>query len=341
MTFFNKYARIMRDSGPARFFVPAGLILIVFGVILFGMKTGNYVRTTGRVTAVTAGVPDDNNNATWDIEFTYTADGGRFTGTFAGLTKEYAVGDELEVYYNPENPEQITNTKMGSFLGPVMIVAGLLAGAFGVFRTVKAFQKSKALDAAVPGGGSLSKEAFEGFKSAQDVRELYFLFDGHSLKPGYLIEDKNREVLFEGKMLKNALVGARIFEFSNRVNGRVEEHEVGHTTTQSYSDEAFSVKSSFKFDGQNIWDLIHDRGVRISTDLFAKFPNVAYNVSRNGAPFARVESCGVHVHEEDAAEHKVNVPSGRHYRCWTSSDDLETLFLTVFAFAETEQTVAE
>ena len=340
MNFLNKYAKVMRNSGPARFFVPLGLILIIFGVILLGMKTGGYVRTTGIVTAVTPGVPDDNNDPTYDVEFTYTAEDGKHTGSFSGLGGDYKEGDAIDVFYNPENPSQITNTKAGNFLGPVLLVVGALAIGFGVLKTVQAFRKSRELDAALP-GGDFPKEAFEGFKTAPGVRELYFLFDGHALKPGYLIEDGDRKVLFEGEMLKNALVGARVFEFRNRVSGLTEEHQVGHAVTQTYNDGLFSVKSSFKVDGKNIWDLLHDRGVRISTDLFARFPNVAYDVIRNGAPFARIESCGVHVHEEDAAAHTLNVPSGRHYRCWTSSDDLETLFLTVFAFAETEQTVAE
>ena len=36
----NKFARLMRNTGPARFLVPLGIILIVFGVIMSGMNTG-------------------------------------------------------------------------------------------------------------------------------------------------------------------------------------------------------------------------------------------------------------------------------------------------------------
>ena len=32
MGFENRIARIMRNTGPARFFVPLGIILIVFGI---------------------------------------------------------------------------------------------------------------------------------------------------------------------------------------------------------------------------------------------------------------------------------------------------------------------
>ena len=40
----------MRNTGPARFLIPVGLILIIFGIILLGMKTDNYVETVGKVT---------------------------------------------------------------------------------------------------------------------------------------------------------------------------------------------------------------------------------------------------------------------------------------------------
>lgn len=143
-------------------------------------------------------------------------------------------------------------------------------------------------------------------------------------------------------MTKQALIGARTFEFSNHISGIVEEHEVGHTVTQTYNEELFSAKSWFKFDGKNIWDVLHDRGIRLSTNLHSKFPNCIYDVALNGVPLATIETCGVHVQEDDAAQHKINIPVGRwYYRFWTASSDFDTLFLTIFAISETEQAVVE
>ena len=84
------------------------------------------------------------------------------------------------------------------------------------------------------------------------------------------------------------------------------------------------------------------RGIRIQTNMTSKFPNMVYTIGRNGQFMATVETCGKYVHEEDAAEHKLNIPVGRYYyRVWTNETDLEDLFLTVFAISETEQTVVE
>ena len=94
--------------------------------------------------------------------------------------------------------------------------------------------------------------------------------------------------------------------------------------------------------GENIWDVLHDRGIRIETDLRSKFPKAVYTVSRNGRFFAIIETSSKYVHEEDEAEHKIKVPVGRYYfRCWTNEPDMALLFLTVFAISETDQAVVE
>lgn len=85
---------------------------------------------------------------------------------------------------------------------------------------------------------------FEGFKQAEGVTEYYCRHDGVTLKPGYILEDAARKVLYEGKMTKQALVGARVFEFRNCTNGAVTEHEVGHTITSTYNDNGWPASTS-------------------------------------------------------------------------------------------------
>lgn len=332
----NRFAGFMRNTGPARFFIPFGIILIVFGTILMSFKTDSYLETVGRVTSVSE-YTDTDDNTVYDVDFTYTVEGKQYTGTFDGLTEVFNEGDEIRVYFDPENPENITNSKAG-FLPLIMIAAGIMALVYGIFRTMKAFRKSRELDE-IPKAAAV---VFEGFKKAAGVTEYYCRHDGATLKPGYILEDRERKVLFEGKMVKQALVGARVFEFRDHTKGTVTEHEVGHTLTQSYNDEFFSVSSWFNYDGKNVWDVLHGRGLRMTTNIRSKFPNLIYEVSKDGAPFAIIETSGKYVHEDEAEEHRLNIPVGRYfYRIWTDSGDFETLFLTIFAISETEQTVVE
>ena len=174
------------------------------------------------------------------------------------------------------------------------------------------------------------------------MTEYYCRYDGATLKPGYILEDAARKVLFEGKMTKQAVIGARTYSFIDHTTGRTVEHEVGHTVTQTYNDNGWSASSWFKFDGQNVWDLLHARGLRLKTNVRSKFPNVTYEISSSGLPFAVIETSGKYVHEDEAAEHKLNVPVGRfYYRVWTNTRDFEALFLTIFAISETEQMIVE
>jgi len=340
MAIENKIGRLARNTGPARFFIPVGIVLIIFGAILFGFKTDKYVKTTGTITSVTEGFYDDEQNQQqYDVDFSFDVDGVQHVGTFAGMTGSYKAGDSITVYYDPADPSKTASAKMGSFLPPIMIGVGVLAIAVGVYLTVKSIKKSKALDAAAP---SADKVNFDGFKESEGVTEYYFRWDGNSLKPGYLIEDADRNVLFEGAMTKNALVGARTFTFTDHTTGTVTEHQVSHPVTQTYNDGFFNARGWFKIDGENVWDVIHERGIRISTDLLSKFPNIGYNVAKDGVPFAVIRSTGAYVHEDDEAQHKFVVPMGHmFYRFWTNSRDFESLFLIMFATSDIDQTIVE
>ena len=333
----NKIARFLRNTGPARFFLPLGILLIVVGIFLMTLNTDSYLETVGKVTEVYEH-RNLENSIVYDITFTYTVEGREYTGCFVEMSEEAQIGEEIRVFYSPEDPAQITNSKLGGIIAPIMIGLGVLALGFGVFKTVKSFQKSKALDQVEKAPAVV----FEGFRQAAGVTEYYCRHDGEMLKPGYILEDGARKVLFEGKMTRQALVGARVFEFRNRTNGAVTEHEVGHTVTQTYDDNGWSASSWFKFDGKNVWDELHDRGIRLQTNMRSKFPNITYEVSKDGRAFAILQTSGKYVHEDEAAQHKLNVPVGRYYyRVWTNSRDFETLFLTIFAISETEQAVVE
>jgi len=148
----NKIANIFRESTIASFFIPFGIILIVFGVITFIISTNNkdYIETEASVYKVTlyeeAYTDVDGNyvDATYDITIKYTVDGREYTGEFSGLPK-YNIGDKMKIYYNPEDPSQITQTK--SIILPIAIIlagiASLVGGIISSTNTIKKYKKLK------------------------------------------------------------------------------------------------------------------------------------------------------------------------------------------------------
>ena len=340
MDFFNKLSKFMRNTGPARMLVPMGIFLLIFGILSSSFIGADMVETTGKVISVEEVMGDDNKTE-YDIGVSYTVDGKEYTTTFANLPESRNVGDPITVYYNAENPEMTSNSKGSGLFSIALMAAGVLAIICGIAMTAKAFKKSKELEK-TDLGKDLPAIDFDRFKYDAGTKEIYCLYDGNTLKPGYILEDADRNVLYEGKMTKNSLVGDRVFEFTDHTKGTSSSHQVGHTVTQTFSNEFFSATSWFKFDGKNVWDVLHDRGLRMKTNLFSKFPNLVYEVSKDGGAFARIETSSKYVHEEDEAQHKIAIPVGRYYyRIWTKSTDFETLFLTVFAISETEQTMVE
>ena len=340
----NKLGRFFRATGNLRFFLFLGVILMVMGVLMFIFSPDKYAETTGTVTKVEE---YEDTDAEGDIEtyyreyFTYKVDGKEYENSFEALSKAPAVGSTVKVFYDPADPESISNTKNSRLIGAIMFVVGLAAAGFGIFSGVKNLKKLKAMDEQI-------REANAGEKpvvvvpAKEQMTEYYVLFDGNTFKPGYIVEDRNRSVVFTGEMTKNAAVGPRLFTFTDHVMGRTTEHQVGHTVTQQFNNEFFSMSSYFKFDGQNIWDLLHDKGIRIETDMHSIFPRLRYTVSLYGKFFALIESSSKYVHEEDEAEHKIAIPTGRYFfRCWTNEDNMDLLFLTVFAISESEQAIVE
>jgi hypothetical protein len=328
-----------------RFFLPIGIILIVMGILMLSMTPKSYGETTGIITDAAEYIDTDSEGRSdtyYEAVFTYTVDGVQYENSFSGYAEKPEIGKEIPVFYDPDNPESVSNSKSTGVISVIMIALGVAAAAFGVLSTVRRVRKNRELDEKLKSASGTGEMPVVTPIPKERLTEYYVSFDGNSLKPGYIVEDRSRNVIFTAPMTKNSLVGNRIFTFTDRRLGRTSTHEVGHTVTQSFSNEFFSTDSYFKFDGVNIWDVLHDRGIRIATDLRSKFPKAVYTVSLNGRFFATVETSSRYVHEEDEAEHSVKIPVGRYYfRCWTEEDNIELLFLTVFAISETEQAVVD
>ena len=145
----NKMFTFMRESGPARFLIPTGLILIIFGVIVFVINNNNkdYIKIESTITNVEvyneAYIDSEGNHVdeTYTITVKYTVDGKEYNGTLDNMSK-YNIGDKMTIYYNPKDPSQITQTK-SMILPIVMIIGGIGAFVGGIISAKNAIARYK------------------------------------------------------------------------------------------------------------------------------------------------------------------------------------------------------
>ena len=145
----NKIITIIRESRLARFLFPAGVMLTVFGVIIFVVNSKNqdYIKTEATVTRVEleqeayTDANGNRNEATYLIGLKYSVNGRNYESELGGLSK-MEEGEKMTIYYNPADPSQITQTT--SLILPIaLIAAGLAALAGSGISLANAVKKMK------------------------------------------------------------------------------------------------------------------------------------------------------------------------------------------------------
>lgn len=153
-------------------------------------------------------------------------------------------------------------------------------------------------------------------------------------KQGSVLTDENGNTVYEAKMLKNSLLGGMQFEFVNHLSGKTVQHKVGHTLTTESETNGFTnilaTKSRFKLDGKNVWDVLHEEGIRIDSKLSGGKIGMTYHVSLKGQPLATLETT--------TPGGKSILTSAHCYNVTVDEEKLDLAFLVTFAIARTDQT---
>ena len=145
----NKLAELARESSLARFLIPVGMILIVFGVITsgFAVDTDGYRKTEAVVSRTELVEPESNDgdvhtDALYDVYVKYTVDGKEYEEEF-GLFPGYSEGDEVTISYDPADPAAIAQPGSLALSPVIFIAAGVVMLAGGAVSIVKVVQKQK------------------------------------------------------------------------------------------------------------------------------------------------------------------------------------------------------
>ena len=145
----NKLFTLIRESNTARFLIPLGIGLIIFGIIMFVINSQNqdYIKITSTVSNVELAqeeyIDSDGNpvSATYNVNVKYTVNGKEYEAVLDNVSN-YNIGDEITIYYNPEDPNQITQTK--SLIFPIiLIIGGLAAFIGGIISGINALKRFK------------------------------------------------------------------------------------------------------------------------------------------------------------------------------------------------------
>ena len=143
----NKIAYILRESLVARFLIPAGLMILVFGAVYMRISLQNqhFIETEATVTKVvleeeahrdTDGTMVD---ATYTVTVKHTVDGKEYEGELPGLN-EMQVGEKMKVYYDPDDPTVLTMS-ISRLVPMIMMCAGLAAVIGGIVSAGNAVRK--------------------------------------------------------------------------------------------------------------------------------------------------------------------------------------------------------
>ena len=155
-----------------------------------------------------------------------------------------------------------------------------------------------------------------------------------TIKQAFFLEDKESDIVYEGKMMKFKLLGASPFEFINHITNKTEEHQVGKTVTIEENNgvgliSVLSRKSYFKYDGVKIWDYLHDKGIRIESHLSDDKIGMTHIVSLEGKEIATIAS--------STPKGKSFITTDMYYDITCDEKDLDIVFLVAFSIAKTDQ----
>ena len=146
----NRFAKWMSDYALARFFLPAGLFLLIFGIVLNGIVNDrkSYPQTDAVVTRLELYEPehtedDTHYDATYQIFVRYTVDGKEYE-TELGILTEMEVGSAVRIDYNPDDPTDI-GQPTGVALPIGVMAAGAVFLAVGVVSAVRTAKKNRQL----------------------------------------------------------------------------------------------------------------------------------------------------------------------------------------------------
>ena len=148
----NKFIQLMQATTLGRFLLPAGIIILLFGIFTFDVKDArNFVEVSSVVskTELSQEAYTESNGTRHEAEYNvfvkYSVGGREYESELGIFSGNIKVGDPMKVYYNPEDPGEVVQMRNQALIPYICIGVGALALIGGIISIVKAMQKIKRL----------------------------------------------------------------------------------------------------------------------------------------------------------------------------------------------------
>ena len=114
------------------------IILPIAVMIFMSISTSGYESTTAKVMAVefdpTYIPSDDDTSDKYNVTLAYSVNGAAYTAEIQANMNEYNVGQEVQIKYDPANPNSIS---IGEMSLPIMIAVCAVCVIIGVVVIIK------------------------------------------------------------------------------------------------------------------------------------------------------------------------------------------------------------
>lgn len=124
-------------------FALVGALFIIIGVYacINTFSYDNAISTTGIITRIEK-YRDHDGDTSYDVYVTYEVDNMQYESKLGGYLSSFAVGDEIDIYYDKDNPTEIGNKTVDYFI--VIIPAlGLVFFSIGLFLIISGVKEDK------------------------------------------------------------------------------------------------------------------------------------------------------------------------------------------------------
>lgn len=165
---------------------------------------------------------------------------------------------------------------------------------------------------------------------------MYYFYFTKGFKTSYVMENENKEAIYEAKMEKFTLFKPYKYSFTNLKTNKTEQYDIGHRITKSngmdtgmHSQIRVVTDSHISINGKNNWEVLKEMGC--SYEMTFDGINPCYGLYKNDKKIADIKTAGSNVYKTDGVMSKI--PVNGNYQIECDEKDVEDVFMFCFMMA--------